>query len=96
MSSAFINPLAPRSFLIIEKARSIKAWVRDILCLEPDIVVSVSELSCTLPNCPPKETIILIMSHRATRQISIHKAIAEIDRHEVVLACSQDDGLVQQ
>jgi len=48
--------------------------------LEDAVIVSVKERSCTLPNHPPDETVILIMSDGATRQISIHEAMA--DRQE--------------
>lgn len=91
MNGAFANPLARGSSGIIGKARSIKAWVRESFSLEYDVVISVSEISCALPDCPPKETVILIMSGDKTRQISIHRAMAEIDKDQVLAACAHQD-----
>ena len=59
--------------LIIEKFR-----------LNKDTNVSIAELSCHEPNCPPKETIITI--HKAkgiTSNLRIHKPLNQIKREDV-------------
>ncbi len=59
--------------LIIEKFR-----------LNEDTTVSIAELSCHEPNCPPKETIITI--HKAkgiTSNLRIHKPLNQIKREDV-------------
>ena len=59
--------------LIIEKFR-----------LNEDTTVSIAELSCHEPNCPPKETVITI--HRAkgiTSNLRIHKPLNQIKREDV-------------
>lgn len=60
MSRACVNPLARRQPAVVASARAIKAWTRELLALGDDVVVSVNELSCALPDCPPAETAGLI------------------------------------
>lgn len=93
MTPTFVNPLARGSSGIVGKAREIKEWVREALSLDLGVVVSVSELSCALPDCPPKETVILIMSRDTTRQISVHKAMADIDKDQILAACAQVENV---
>jgi hypothetical protein len=59
--------------LIIEKFR-----------LNEDTTVSIAELSCHEPNCPPKETIITIRkADGSTSNLRIHKALDQIQREDV-------------
>ncbi|MGA1834159.1 hypothetical protein [Rhizobium wenxiniae] len=88
MTGTFINPLARGGPGIIGKARDMKAWVREILSLDDSVVVSINETSCTLPGCPPRETVILVMFGDTTHQISIHQAMADIDKDQVLVACA--------
>lgn len=92
MNSAFNNPLGRRSQGIVSKAREIKVWTRELLALPEDAVVSVNELSCFLPNCPPKETIVLVMHDGETRQFSLHMAIADVKREVLAAAIGVADG----
>ncbi|TPW26427.1 hypothetical protein FJU08_22240 [Martelella alba] len=79
MSHSFINPLAPRGHNIVNAASSIKEWTRAALSLDDSDIVSVNELACHLPGCPPKEAVILVMSGSGSvRKISIHKAIVDV------------------
>ncbi|MEO1986492.1 MAG: hypothetical protein ABGX47_07550 [Martelella sp.] len=95
MSSAFVNPLAPKKPDVIESARRIKSWTRACLKIDDATIVSVNELACHLPGCPPKETVILVMAGpNDTRQFSIHKAMADVTLEDVRLVAAdvQDDG----
>ena len=42
----------------ISALNRIEAWTRSRFSLSPEEVVLVSELACTLPGCPPLETIV--------------------------------------
>ena len=86
MSAAFVNPLQRRAPGLVEQARSIKRWTRTCLALSDDTVVSVNELACHFPGCPPKETVILVMTASATVQASIHKALTEVTEADVTVA----------
>ncbi|AJY45086.1 hypothetical protein [Martelella endophytica] len=95
MSSAFVNPLAPKKPDVIESARRIKSWTRTCLKIDDATIVSVNELACHLPGCPPKETVILVMAGpNDTGQFSIHKAMADVTLEDVSLGATdvQDDG----
>ncbi|NTB99522.1 hypothetical protein G6M84_23860 [Agrobacterium tumefaciens] len=81
------NPLARSGSAIVSQARLLKQWSRDLLHLHPDDIVTVSELSCALPDCPPRETVIVILSaSRETLQLSIHKALLEVEYDDIVRA----------
>ncbi len=86
MSGAFLNPLQRRAPGLIEQARAIKQWTRACLGLAEETVVSVNELACHLPGCPPKETVILVMNVERTVQASIHKALVEVTEADVAAA----------
>jgi hypothetical protein len=88
MSRAYPNPLARGTSGIVERARSIKGWTRELLALADDAVVSVNELSCALPDCPPKETVVLVMQGSSTRQVSIHKPLSDVSKDDLERAFS--------
>jgi len=78
------NPFAPRRSLP-EKAREIKAWVRELFELDETIVVSITQLACRDEDCPDIETVIGIMRPgEKIHMIRIHKTIAEMDRSDLV------------
>ena len=86
MSAPFVNPLQRRAPGLVEQARAIKQWTRACLDLAEETVVSVNELACHLPGCPPKETVILVMNASKTVQASIHKALMDVAEADVVAA----------
>ena len=93
MSSAFNNPLGRRSPGIVSKAREIKLWTRELLALPDDAIVSVNELSCALPDCPPKETIVLVMHDGDTRQVSLHTALADVTKELLAPALTRANAI---
>lgn len=89
--TARTNPLARSGSAIVSQARLLKQWTRDLLCLSEDDIVSVNELSCALPDCPPKETVILVLSASGeSRQLSFHKALLEVERDDILRAIAAD------
>lgn len=78
------NPLG-RNPRIPAAATSIKNWARSALCLEDETVISVNELTCAKPGCPPRETVILILRKSApAMRLSIHKAIPDVCERDVI------------
>ena len=63
--------------------QQIKTWVYDLLKLDPDISVSVSQLQCKEPDCPPLETVITIFSQPVQQQ-KIHKALDDIELSDLI------------
>jgi hypothetical protein len=87
MRSAFANPFARNTSSVVGSARMIKQWTREVMELANDDVVSVNELACSLPDCPPKETVILVMRPgKETLQVSIHKSILAVAYIDVSVA----------
>ncbi len=65
-----------------EKIREIKTWVYEILEIDEEVTVSISQLRCTEPVCPPVETVIIVMTIPA-RQYKIHKPIDALRYRDV-------------
>lgn len=77
------NPFAPRRALP-ERARQIKAWVRELRYLEDEVVVSITELACRDDGCSDIETVIGIMRPgEKIETIRIHRAIDGVTREDV-------------
>ena len=60
-----------------EQLQRVKDWLYELLQIDRDTIISLSQLQCLEPNCPPIQTAIAIMTspHRVIR---IHKAIPDI------------------
>ena len=63
--------------------QQLKIWIYDLLKLDPDVSISVSQLQCKEPGCPPIETVITILS-QPTQQYKIHKALDDIVLADVI------------
>lgn len=70
----------------VQKER-VRLWCLE--CLELGVTVSISEVACTEPGCPPvKTTILVFRDGQPTTSCIIHKPIKAINRSDVVAACS--------
>jgi len=57
----------------------VKAWTRARFELAADAVILVSEVSCALPGCPPRHTVIAFWSENAKRhQLKLFKPVAQV------------------
>ena len=84
MRSSFINPLERRSSRAAGYARTVKQWTREALSLGNDTVVSINEVTCSLPDCPSEETVILVMKANGDiLQVSLREAIQDVTREDV-------------
>jgi hypothetical protein len=74
-----MNLFQPRPSASPEQNGRIQSWVRNRLSLDEDTVVTVSELRCSEPGCPPLETLIAVLDGPGKRrQVKFHKPAAEI------------------
>jgi hypothetical protein len=70
-----------------ERAGDIKVWVSKHLKLGEDDLVTVAELACHEPGCPPIESVITVYSDDGGRRSwHIHKSLAELERSHIVTA----------
>ena len=67
-----------------EKNKQIKQWIYQALQVDDEISISLSQLQCTEPGCPPIETVINIMTN-PVQQYKIHKSIPEIEYTDISL-----------
>ena len=65
-----------------QKTKEIKQWIYQALQIDDEISISLSQLQCTEPGCPPIETVINVMTN-PVQQYKIHKPIAEIEYTDI-------------
>lgn len=85
--TTFVNPIRPRGGATYSEALSrIRAWTR-AHGLAHEATISVTELACPEPGCPPRETVILVMWPAApTWKLCVHKAMPDVNETDVVAA----------
>ena len=64
------------------KVKQVKTWITEILNLDEHVTISLNQLTCHEPDCPPVETAIVIMEN-PPKQYKIHKSIAEIQQSDI-------------
>jgi hypothetical protein len=65
-----------------EQAQRVKDWMYQVLEIDEEIPISLSQLQCTEPGCPPIETVIAVMKN-PVEQYKLHKSIAEIQYTDI-------------
>jgi len=65
-----------------KQIKRLKAWVYEAFAIPADIPVSISQLACHEPCCPPIETVIAIMTH-PPQQHKLHQAVHEIAKQDI-------------
>ncbi|HAA30742.1 MAG TPA: hypothetical protein DCE56_27445 [Cyanobacteria bacterium UBA8553] len=65
-----------------EKIRQIKTWIYELLEIDSEISISISQLCCTEPGCPPIETVIAVMTS-PIQQYKIHKPMTELEHTDI-------------
>jgi len=68
--------------------RRLKEIATKVLAVGEDDVVMVTELACIEPGCPPIETVIAVLGTGTSRQLKIHKSIADITEADLIAAAS--------
>ena len=72
------------------RAGEVKAWVAKHLDLSEEDLVTVAELACVEPDCPPVETVVTVHGAYGGRRLwHIHQPLAEIDESLVVKTISR-------
>jgi hypothetical protein len=73
-----------------DQQQRIKALVFEALGRNPDIGISVNEITCTDPSCPGEETVILVMVPlKKTAACKVSKAMVEVTEDDVRTALTQ-------
>jgi hypothetical protein len=81
----FIDLFPKKPAVSAEQSQQVKDWLYEILQIDRQTVISLSQLQCQDSGCPPIQTAIAVMTspHRVIR---IHKAIPDIAYTDVVQA----------
>jgi hypothetical protein len=62
-----------------EARERVKAWTRERFGLPEDAAILVSEIACSLPGCPPLETVIAFWTEGDQRHhFKVFKPVAEV------------------
>jgi hypothetical protein len=72
------------------------AWTRERFKLSGDDVVSVSEIACRLPGCPPLETAIAFWSGGQRHHFKLFKRVAEVKFDDLPFSWMKDDLIVPE
>jgi hypothetical protein len=69
----------------------VKAWTRECLELSEDDTITVAEVACGLPGCPPLETVIAFWTESDKRHwFKVFKPVAEVIIDDVPPAWLKD------
>lgn len=71
------GPLGVRSSRGSRRSAEIKGWVIQAFGLSEEVAVTVMELRCSEPGCPPVETNVVILDGQA-QQYRLHKPMSEV------------------
>ena len=75
----------------LEAADQVKEWTRARFTLPDDAAILVTELNCTIPGCPPLETVVAFWSdHKTRHDFKIFKKIEEIVEDDLPPAWLKD------
>ena len=64
------------------KVQQVKTWITELLNIDEQVTISLNQLTCHEPDCPPIETAIVVME-KPPKQYKIHKSIAEIQQSDI-------------
>lgn len=81
----------PRSNASPAAIQQLKAWTYEALDLSADVPISISQLQCHEPGCPPIETVIAVMT-QPTQTYKIHAAAGDITQAQVIDALQGKDS----
>ena len=79
---------APSTKVSPEQLTQLKTWVYQILSIDDSVPISISQLTCTEPCCPPLETVIAVMT-QPPQTYKIHQAAIDIKKDSLVQALTQ-------
>jgi nitrate reductase delta subunit len=70
-----------------EALERVKEWVRERFKLQPADAIMVSEVTCTIPGCPPLETAVAFWDEAGTRHhFKVLKPVAEVTQDNLPFA----------
>lgn len=65
-----------------QQLNKIKIWVYQTLNIDRQIPISLNQLQCHEPDCPPVETVVAVMTS-PPQKYKIHKSISKITEADI-------------
>lgn len=62
----------------LEALERVQAWTRDRFSLAQEATILVTEISCTVPGCPPLETVVAFWENEKRHHFKIFKPVDEV------------------
>lgn len=80
----------------LQTLERVAAWTRARFELPNEAVVSVSEIACSVPGCPPLETVVIFWIAERRYQFKVFKPMAEIVGDDLPYAWLKDALAVEE
>ena len=84
------NAVAPE---ILDRVRG---WTRERFKLSTEDAISIAEIACRLPGCPPLETAIAFWSDGQRHHFKLFKRVAEVKFEDLPYPWMKDDLIVPE
>jgi hypothetical protein len=72
----------------------VRLWVKERFSLADDAAILVSEVACTLPGCPPLETVVAFWSEDKRHHFKLMKRAEEVVHDDIPFAWLKDTFVV--
>ena len=83
----------PERLPVIER---VTEWTRERFKLQPEAVISVSEIACALPGCAPLETVVMFWIAERQHRFKVFKPLEEVAIDDLPYAWLKDALAVQE
>jgi hypothetical protein len=80
----------------LEVIERVTQWTRERFKLPREAVISVSEIACPLPGCPPLETVVLFWIAERRYQFKLFKPLVEVVRDDLPYAWLKEALAVEE
>jgi len=74
----------------------VREWVRERFKLSDDATIMVSEITCSLPGCPPLETVVAFWENETRHHFKIFKPLAEVTSDNLPFAWMKESLIVPE
>jgi hypothetical protein len=64
-------------------AERVREWVRERFALPDDAAIMVAEVSCTVPGCPPLETVVAFWIESQRHHFKVFKPVEEVSADDL-------------
>ena len=79
-----------------EAIARVREWVRERFKLSGEAPIMVSEITCSLPGCPPLETVVAFWENEARHHFKIFKPVAEVTSDNLPFAWMKESLVVPE